>query len=281
VNTSADRTKPALVNLGCGARYHPDWINIDIAADSPAVIAHDLSRGIPLGDASCDAVYHSNILEHFRRADARAFICECFRVLKPGGILRVATPDLERLCRLYLEKLEAASAGDPVAAHDYDWLMLELYDQTVREKSGGQMLEFLHQHPLPNEAFVLGRIGEEGRKILAGAPAPRSRSLGREILRRPRTVFDLLGTGVLKFFFGGDASRALGIGRFRLAGEVHHWMYDRFSLKRLLVSVGFAGPTLRPSDESAIADWNRFHLDTLENGRTIKPDSFFMEAVKP
>src|SRR5689334_16365456 len=128
-----------MVNLGCGSRYHADWINIDIVAHSPAVIAHDLRHGIPLADASCDVVYHSNILEHVRRRDALPVMRECFRVLKPGGILRVATPDLERICGLYLEKFKAAQRGEVPAIPDYDWMLLEMYDQTVREKSGGGM----------------------------------------------------------------------------------------------------------------------------------------------
>jgi hypothetical protein len=39
------------LNLGCGARYHPAWTNIDIAPRGSSVIAHDLSAGIPLPDA--------------------------------------------------------------------------------------------------------------------------------------------------------------------------------------------------------------------------------------
>ena len=100
------------VNLGCGSRCHPAWINIDIAPCVPGVIAHDLSRGIPLPDSSCDVVYHSHLVEHLRPEDARRFMKECYRVLKAGGILRVATPDLERICRLYLEKLEGAFASE-------------------------------------------------------------------------------------------------------------------------------------------------------------------------
>ena len=86
------------LNLGCGSRYHPDWINIDIVPHGPEVIQHDLSRGIPLPDASCDVVYHTAVLEHMRRSDAAAFLAECYRVLKPGGIVRVGVPDLERIC---------------------------------------------------------------------------------------------------------------------------------------------------------------------------------------
>src|SRR5689334_7513501 len=95
-----------MVNLGCGARYHPEWINIDIVPQGQGIIAHKLQQGIPLEDSSCEVLYHSDVIEHFRRKDAFAFMRECFRVLAPGGIVRVGTPDLESIARLYLEKLE-------------------------------------------------------------------------------------------------------------------------------------------------------------------------------
>src|SRR6266852_88962 len=153
------------LNLGCGNRYHPDWVNIDIAPNGKDVIGHDLSTGIPLPDCSCDVVYHSHLLEHLRQPAALEFMRECRRVLKPGAILRVAVPDLERICRVYLEKLEQALEDDR-NRDDYDWIILELLDQAVREQSGGGMLSYLSQSPLPNEDFVYERIGEEGRNII-------------------------------------------------------------------------------------------------------------------
>ena len=292
------------VNLGCGNRFHPDWVNADIAPHDPSVMQCDLSQRLPFPDNDFDIVYHSNVLEHIRRDDAPAFMRECFRVLKPGGILRVAVPDLEGICRLYLEKLKQAVAGDAASAHDHEWLLLEMYDQTVREKSGGAMLGFLRQNPLPNESFVLERIGQEGRELLAAlktTPPPQSqiqsppskpRSKLQEIIRRPRTLFEMFGRRsrttqkmddqkILNDRLGADGLRALDIGRFRLAGEVHQWMYDRFSLARLMSSAGFSEPTLRSPVDSAIPGWTKFNLDTLPDGKVIKPDSFFMEATKP
>jgi SAM-dependent methyltransferase len=298
-----------LVNLGCGSRFHPDWVNADIAPQNPSVMQCDLSRRLPFPDNDFDVVYHSNVLEHIRRDDASAFMRECFRVLKPGGILRVAVPDLERICRLYLEKLQLATSGDVASAYDRDWMLLEMYDQTVREKSGGAMLDFLRQNPLPNESFVLERIGQEGRELIAAlrntpqpqiqiqsmsqakVPPSKKRSQLREVIRRPRTLFEMFGRKSraspkmdgqknLNECLGADWRRALDIGRFRLAGEVHQWMYDRFSLARLMSSAGFREPTLRSPVDSAIPGWTKFNLDTLPDGSTIKPDSFFMEATK-
>ncbi len=279
------------LNLGCGSRYHPAWTNIDIAPQGPGIIQHNLSLGIPLADASCAVVYHAAVLEHMRRADALAFLQECYRVLQPGGIIRVGVPDLERLCRLYLQKLGVALASNEDAAIDYDWIMLELYDQTVREQSGGEMLTYLRQNPLPNEQFVYAQIGEEGRQLVQTLrrqdtpqlrqPSPTTEPFLRRLRRRVAVLPEIGKQRLLARLLGEDGLRALAIGRFRLAGEVHQWMYDRYSLAQLLKATSFCDPIVQDATSSQIPDWVAFHLDTLSDGTVIKPDLFFMEAMKP
>ena len=266
---------------------------MDIAPKGPGIIQHDLSRGIPLPDTSCDVVYHAAVLEHLRRPDVAAFLTECYRVLKPGGVVRVGVPDLEKICRLYLSRLTKALNGDKAAVQDYDWILLELYDQTVRETSGGGMRDFLRQIPLPNAEFVYGRIGEEGRQLVevlrikdneqleTSQNTASGPSIFRWMLKRVRSLPVAASQRALRFLIGSEGMRALAIGRFRLAGEVHHWMYDRFSLARLLCSIGFLDPQVKDANTSRVPDWNRFNLDTLPDGTPIKPDLFFMEAIKP
>lgn len=278
------------LNLGCGNRYHPAWINIDVVPAGPEVIAHDLRRGIPLADDSYDVVYHSHLLEHLRRPDALGFMRECYRVLRPGGILRVAVPDLERLCQAYLDKLEGA-LNQVCSADDYEWMMIELYDQTVRERSGGDMRAFLARSPLPNETFVLERIGEEGREIIQSFRQDSHDQINEREAIGPRLInsvryhlgslLDGFAKQMLALTRGAQARRALEIGTFRLAGEVHQWMYDRYSLGRLMEAAGFQFPRQRSATESQIPDWSGFNLDALPDGRVIKPDSLFMEATKP
>jgi predicted SAM-dependent methyltransferase len=268
------------LNLGCGERFHPDWINIDLTAGRSGVIVHDLAKGIPFSSESVDAVYLAAVFEHIRRNDAANFLREIYRVLKPVGIVRVGVPDLEKICRIYLEKLEAAANGDKQAVHDYDWIVLEMLDQMVRETSGGSMLRYLQQRSQPNERFIVDRIGNEGRKLIDQIRRQRS-AVKKSLSQRVRAIARGARDGLLTIVVGRKTARAVSIGRFRLSGEVHHWMYDRFSLARELTAAGFSEPTVRSASESAIPDWNLYCLDVQSDGTINKPDLLFMEATKP
>jgi len=262
---------PRMLNIGCGRRFHPSWVNVDIAPHDPSVMHADVSQGIPFPDHHFDVVYHSHMIEHMRVDDVQRFLGDCLRVLKRGGIMRVATPDLERLCAAYLERLRANATAD------HEWLVIELLDQTVRERSGGAMLEYLRRDPLPNEAFVLERIGEEGRELLAAirGAVPSAAPTPRRGLRRR------LKDALVTRWYGADALLAMQIGRFRLSGEAHQWLYDQLSLKRVLAAAGFCDPAVRAAGDSAIAGWREFFLEITPAGDVIKPDSMFMEARKP
>jgi len=273
-------------NLGCGRHVHEGWINIDLASSEPGVLVHDLSNGIPLPEQSCTIVYHSHVLEHLDRAKAHGLLRECYRVLKPGGILRIAVPDLEQICRVYLAKLEQAVGGKPGAANDYEWMMLELFDQTVREQSGGNMAAYLRVVPLENEQFVLERIGEEGKSLISAFrdPVPRTRptrtpsALWGAAVRRIRRH---LVQSLVRVFGGSAAAAAYRSGSFRMSGEIHRWMYDRYSLAQLMASAGFVDVRQVSARSSRIPDWVDANLDVLPDGTIRKPDSLFMEAQKP
>ncbi len=278
-------------NLGCGSQICPDWINIDLVRTGPGVVAHDLSTGIPLPDASCEVVYHSHVLEHLRRSDAQFFMRECFRVLKPGGILRVAVPDLEQICRQYLLALDRALAKGAHAACDYEWIMLELFDQTVRPQSGGDMRAYLQQNPLPNEAFVYERIGEVGREMVSslrasvGQVAHSSENLslgfGAFLRKMGRHMGVQLAQKLVFWATGRRFIEACRLGRFRMGGEVHQWMYDRYSIEQLMISVGLKDPRQESALTSRISGWTDVPLDVLPDRTVRKPDSLFMEGLRP
>jgi SAM-dependent methyltransferase len=272
-----------LLNLGCGSSFHEEWINLDTVPAAPGVIRHDLKTGLPFSDGTFDAVYSSHVIEHFQPPAAQNLINECYRVLRPGGIGRIVVPDLETIVRLYLSAVEGAVAGDAEAARRYDWLMLELYDQTVRTASGGNMLAFM-RGPLDEgqRRFVSGRIGMQALDDSSAAPT-RPPFMWRLKQRLQRAVFTsrrAMATGLAFLALGREGSGALAEGLFRRSGEVHQWMYDRHSLERVLALAGFTDIRVCSAEESAIPEFSRFALESV-GGKPRKPDSLYMEARKP
>jgi hypothetical protein len=263
-----------LVNLGCGTVYHPAWINLDTAPCGPEVQRCDARGGLPFPDASIDAVYHSHLLEHLDADSARAFLGECHRVLRPGGILRVVVPDLEGIAQAYLRELAVVNAGgDPTL---YEWCRMELIDQAARTRSGGAMLPFLRGLTPAQLAAVRTRAGAEVDSFL-GAGKPRRRRV------TPGKIWRRLHTGMMRGLarlLGGSRMRAAwDEGSFRQGGEVHRVMYDRHSLARLLSACGFVDARKTTAFESGIPDYGSYGLDVV-NGAIRKPDSLFMEAIR-
>lgn len=273
-----------LLNLGCGSHFHSSWTNIDFVSTGQGVIAHNLLGGIPYDNHFFDVVYHSHVLEHFSKTDGERFIRECYRVLKKRGIIRIAVPDLQRIVRDYLENLEKVLAGDQLAKHDYEWIKLELYDQTIRNRSGGEMKNYLFQESIPNEAYVYSRIGLEGKHIresyLKQKPQKDiQKKSGWSIKFGKYFHFSNYKNKLKQLMLSDLEKKALKVGLFRLGGEIHQWMYDEFSLKSLLSETGFTQIRICQADESNIPSWNNYQLD-MTNGVVRKPDSLFMEAIK-
>jgi predicted SAM-dependent methyltransferase len=126
--------EPVKVNLGSGLRVAPGWINVDgsikvLAAKWPRfarglayklltdksvtkaefcellsnnVFVHgDLRYGVPLPDSTADFIFTSHTLHHLYTDEARALLADALRVLKPGGTIRIAVPNLEYIFSLY------------------------------------------------------------------------------------------------------------------------------------------------------------------------------------
>jgi len=284
---SCPNPRSRYLNLGCGSRFHLGWENVDMYPYGPGVRVHDLTKRTPYDDETFDVVYHSHVLEHFPRRQALSFLQECRRILKSGGVVRVVVPDLERITRLYIESLEKASTDVPGWADNYEWMVIEMYDQAVREETCGALTEYFKRDPLPNWDFVSGRMGAYGdssRKTLVDM-VQRSKT----VASRPKLAWGYLFRNagkvfrnkLLKFLLKEQGWEALQVGQFRRGGEVHMWMYDRYSLAKLLHFVGFIQVQQVGPAESRIPDWPAFCLDTEPDGRTYKADSMYMEASKP
>lgn len=126
------------------------------------MVGHNLIDGIPYPDNRFSFVYHSHVLEHFGKNEAVEFIKECHRVLRPGGVFRVVVPDLESIAKQYIAFLKQALEQPSEYNHlNYEWSVIEMYDQTVRNFSGGEMGRLWSRPELPNESVIADRMGQE------------------------------------------------------------------------------------------------------------------------
>lgn len=88
------------LQLGAGADYIDGWLGTDLFPKSERVLYLDATKPFPFGDNTFDYVYSEHMIEHISWQKALLMLRECRRVLRPGGIIRIATPDLEVLCGL-------------------------------------------------------------------------------------------------------------------------------------------------------------------------------------
>jgi predicted SAM-dependent methyltransferase len=122
--SAADSTTPGSLklHLGCGDIFVPGWENIDktpnvLLSRVPAakralarlgvitrghvdttfpkgIIFADILKGLPYPDRSARYVYHAHLIEHLSHDQGRMLVQECARLLAPGGVMRIATPNL-------------------------------------------------------------------------------------------------------------------------------------------------------------------------------------------
>jgi SAM-dependent methyltransferase len=127
---------PVRVNLGSALAVVPGWVHIDSSPNALLAgrggrvqaiayrltashlllsldeyrrrlsdhrfVHHDLKYGIPFPDASVDFVYSSHFLEHLDRPAALGLLKDCYRVLRPSGVIRICVPDLAKVVQFYL-----------------------------------------------------------------------------------------------------------------------------------------------------------------------------------
>jgi SAM-dependent methyltransferase len=79
------------LNFGCGTNRLPGWLNFDAELD--------IAKPLPFHDCHADFILAEHVVEHIDYDAALSFFRECRRVLKPGGVARIAVPSIERIWR--------------------------------------------------------------------------------------------------------------------------------------------------------------------------------------
>lgn len=142
------------LHLGCGHSYIDGWLNTDYWRYHDNCVYLDVRDRFPFVDSSIDFVFAEHVIEHVDYFDGLHMLRECYRVLCPGGVLRVVTPDFCTLLQLYLQSTESgrsyvswimenflpdiASNYNSVFAVNnafYNWNHRFVYDQDVLRES--------------------------------------------------------------------------------------------------------------------------------------------------
>jgi len=171
--TPAPAPEPAEIrrlNWGCGRHPAPGWINSDRKREPGIDLSCDIREGLPLEDASIDYAVSIHALPEVPYSDLVPVLRELRRVLKPGGVLRLGLPNLER-------------AFDAYRRGDRDWFLIP--DEEMAS-AGGKLIAQVVWYGYSRTMFVPAFAEELLRK--AGFSQVRQLDSGQTASRFPEIV---------------------------------------------------------------------------------------------
>jgi SAM-dependent methyltransferase len=180
-----DNPYPKL-NIGCGYNVVPGWMNVDLTGGRGGTIFMDALKTFPVPEGTFDAILCEHMVEHLPKEAGPVLAREAFRALKPGGRMRIVTPDLENMARLaldsstpqarrYLEFVAGVHGRETITGADalnyifYEYGHRHIYTvasltAVMREAGFTEIVETRAGHPAA-EVF----LGAEGHSNFMGA----------------------------------------------------------------------------------------------------------------
>lgn len=83
------------LHFGCGSNILKGWENLDLPNT-------DITKPLRYKDNSIDFIFNEHVIEHVDEVDGFKFIKECYRILKPGGVLRISCPSIDGIINAYI-----------------------------------------------------------------------------------------------------------------------------------------------------------------------------------
>lgn len=267
------------INIACGDSYlvNPYWLNLDYSPHSGAVKKANLLDKLPIESNSVEVIYSSHFFEHIPRDDVPTFVSECIRILKPGGMVRFVLPDFEELCTSYIKYRHDG------VHQKADFLAIEILDQCVRQTPGGELgkfykkLETLSESDEQLNQFLQQRNGHviQSRVRSEGGPLVR-------LLKNPRKILAYLERKYIEVVVAllPSAFRKQNVSLAEV-GERHAWLYDFYSIEKILKLNGFKEVQKLDANTTNIPEFPLNPLDVTEDGAPRKGlESMYIEAVK-
>jgi predicted SAM-dependent methyltransferase len=158
------------LQIGCGRNPRPGWLNTDLYPPAGGMRL-DATKTFPFPEAAFDFIYSEHMIEHIGLADGLHMLEECYRILRPGAVMRLATPDLDFLVGLvqhpdvplhqaYIEWSANEFPDDPLATRPVDYKG-QLTTSAVIVNNFVRDWHHMFVYDEPTLRQVLGRIGFE------------------------------------------------------------------------------------------------------------------------
>jgi hypothetical protein len=105
--------RPMKLEIG-GLLPRDGWVITNVNAVTRNYM--DCTTRWPIEDSAAAYIFSDNVIEHIPLAAGRAMLNEAYRVLQPGGVIRLVTPDIKKHVELYLA---GASSTQTDVAQEY------------------------------------------------------------------------------------------------------------------------------------------------------------------
>lgn len=102
INTYFNHNAVRKLQIGCQGKILSGWLNVDLEPKSAEVVLMDATKPFPFPSQSFDYIFTEHMIEHITREEAEFMLQECYRVLTPGGKIRIVTPDLNAVVKVFL-----------------------------------------------------------------------------------------------------------------------------------------------------------------------------------
>jgi predicted SAM-dependent methyltransferase len=149
------------INLGSGHWKFEGWVNVDLDLESLPDVGANLSGGLPFASGVARLMHTEDFIDQLDIEKAAEFLRECHRILAPGGVLRVLTPDMRKLAHLYLND------PDKLKSMWKEFVGIDLFVGTAGEVFNSGMRFAGHTFLYDEETFkaLSKRCGFDARRV--------------------------------------------------------------------------------------------------------------------
>jgi SAM-dependent methyltransferase len=141
--------------IGSGPYYAKGWINLELNPVFKKDVWYDLRNLSPFPAGSMRAIYSSHVFEHLFLNELQGILKECYRLLQPGGVLRICLPCLQKNIDAYLSKNESFFQWEPEELNPFkDFSLAAKFSRNV-------LVDGAHKNMFDFESFrqVLAHVG--------------------------------------------------------------------------------------------------------------------------